>query len=159
MDQPERAGESVPRETESISRRWESFLRWYFVGRQKHPILSLLAKLAVTSAVVIFWVIALRRPGNARLAAFLRDPFFILSWVFLICSNAVNSYMEFCLGKRGIVVESGVREQKYIADAYERAYGEDLWIRLWRWRFASIACLFIALIRFLWSAFQVLVLR
>lgn len=142
------SGNSAPGVEEPAPSAREGFWRWYFLGRERHPVRSMCATGACLAGVVAAWAFALRYPGLAPLRPLFEDPFTILSWAILIVSGIANKFMEFRLEQRDVLVDcepSG--RNREIARAYGGVYGTDLYLLLWKWRFLFFVSFLVALIR------------
>ena len=134
------------------------FWRWYFASRlsKQHSLLAVLGIIGFLAGIAnVLWGIKTHPGAIKPLLPLLKDPFFALSWLILIGSYFDLDYLEFkiCKGQPVKVLLGPLERQRMIPKQYEQIYGNDLYLRAWKLRFAFIAFFFIAVIRWMltWS--------
>ncbi len=88
-------------------------------------------------------------PPIAVLSPVIRDPFTVLATAIFLSSRTIFDFMKFRLQSSGEIPLTSDRlvEQVKLPKRYQSSFGEDFFVKAWRWRLTFVALLGIAAVR------------
>ncbi len=137
-----------------------NFWRWYFLKRDRYPIVSIFGVLVWIALLIGIWREGIKHWHGEILLPFITDPFFVLAWAIMITSGIDFDYMRFRLAKLKSSTPISRRlgfsrdETNEFLREYKDAFGRDIHLRFWRVRYVYIASIFIAAVRCLLAISQ-----
>lgn len=127
----------------------EGFWRWR-LGQIRRNILPEIGGIVLMLIATANFFSKIRGQNFGILIPVLADPLFIAALVILLAALIDLDYMEFRVAQnrsQGEARTSWLRRHRVIPTLYRDLYGNDFFVKAWRWRFLYIICASLALLR------------
>jgi hypothetical protein len=87
----------------------------------------------------------------AVLSPVIRDPFTVLATAIFLCSRTIFDFMKFRLQSSGEIplTSDPLVEQVRLPKRYQSSFGDDFFVKAWRWRLTFVVLFGIAAVRWM----------